>query len=308
MPRALVNRLSVHYQQFGQGPDLILVHGLFCNLAFWYLTVVPVLAERFRVTVYDLRGHGFTDGTDRGYRAVDLAEDLLALLDHLKIDRAHFAGHSFGGAVALAFAIRHTHLVSSLTLADAWVPTLQAAPLARDPAKRLRTRLKRAGIEVEDKLPRVAYGFLEELVRLREVGGPQTQGIFDGFGSPVGGRRRSLVLRRWLQLVRTTSAVEEFYDAAGITKAEISTMRRPAVAMFGSYSKYLPTLGGLQRHLPDCRSILIPEAGHFFPILRPNAFTETVIEFAGSAWDRVESDRRTGVRDEGHHMGKDRYL
>jgi len=56
MPRAALGEITVHYQQIGAGPDLVLIHGLFCNLAFWYLTVAPKLAETFRVTVYDLRG------------------------------------------------------------------------------------------------------------------------------------------------------------------------------------------------------------------------------------------------------------
>lgn len=286
MPKALVNRLSVHYQQHGEGPDLVLVHGLFCNLAFWYLTVVPALAKRFRVTVYDLRGHGFTEGGERGYRAVDLADDLRALLDHLRIDRAHVAGHSFGGAIALAFAIRHAELVHSLTLADAWVPTLQPAPLARHPGSFLQARLRLAGIEIDGELPRVAYGFLEELAGLRETGGAQPPGLLAGFGMPVSGKRPSLALRRWLQLVRTGTVVEQLHDGTGITAAEVGTVRQPAVAVFGSRSRYLPTLRGLQQHLPDCRAILVPDTGHFFPILRPNAFTDAVIEFAGTGWRR----------------------
>ena len=58
MPKACVNGVSLHYQQSGQGPDLVLIHGLAANLAFWFLRIVPALNKRHRVTVYDMRGHG----------------------------------------------------------------------------------------------------------------------------------------------------------------------------------------------------------------------------------------------------------
>ena len=81
MPKAKINGLTVHYQQMGLGPDLVMIHGLFANLAFWYLSVLPALARNFRVTVYDLRGHGYSDMPQRGYTSFDMAADLHALLD-----------------------------------------------------------------------------------------------------------------------------------------------------------------------------------------------------------------------------------
>ena len=127
MPKAAINGFDVHYQQMGQGADVVLLHGLFASLAFWYFSVMPGLAKSFRVTAYDLRGHGYTDIPNAGYTSSDMANDLHALLDHLQIERAHLVGHSFGGAVALQYTLIHPERVHSLTLADAWVPGLQAA-------------------------------------------------------------------------------------------------------------------------------------------------------------------------------------
>src|SRR5262245_42815987 len=132
MPRGLIGNLTVHYQQAGHGPDIVLIHGLCSNLALWYLTIVPRLAESFRVTVYDLRGHGLSQVAPAGYRAVDLADDLKHLIDHLQIDSAHVVGHSFGGAIALAFASRYPERLRTLTLADVWLPTLQPTPFGLD--------------------------------------------------------------------------------------------------------------------------------------------------------------------------------
>ena len=281
MPRVTLGDLAVHYQQMGQGDDLVLIHGLYCNLAFWYLTVAPKLAEKFRVTVYDLRGHGLTQRMPGGYRAVDQADDLRLLLAHLGIKSAHIVGHSFGGAVALAFAVRNPKQVRSLTLADAWVPSLQpVTPGSPARWRRLQARLKQQGVEVDEPLPRVAHGFLEELVTLREANAASGTPPSEAINMIFNGGRDSMALRRWRQLVRTTSAVADFSDGTGIAENEISTLERPTSVIFGRKSGYLASMRGLRRNLQDCRVTLVPDAGHYFPVLKPNVFTQAVSNFA----------------------------
>jgi pimeloyl-ACP methyl ester carboxylesterase len=298
MPRVVLGDVTVHYQQMGKGADLVLIHGLYCNLAFWYLTVAPKLAENFRVTVYDLRGHGLSQRMAAGYRAIDLADDLRLLLVHLGMESAHVVGHSFGGAVALAFALSNPKQVRSLTLADAWIPTLQPVPLANAARwPRLQARLRQHGIAVDDPLPRVAHGFLEELLALREADATRdattageaagaaieraadaaaTQTIDAIFSTGPD----SMAMRRWRQLVRTTSAVEDFSDGTGIAVPEIRTLQRPTSVIFGRQSRYLPSMRGLRRNLPECRVTLVPNAGHYFPVLKPHVFTHAVTSFA----------------------------
>jgi pimeloyl-ACP methyl ester carboxylesterase len=123
MPVALVNGVRLNYVQLDDGgsdarEDLVMVHGLATNMAFWYFKYGVALTNRFRVTLYDLRGHGRSDMPQSGYTPEVLARDLVALLDHLGIDAAHFMAHSFGGVVALNFACERPHRVRSLVLAD----------------------------------------------------------------------------------------------------------------------------------------------------------------------------------------------
>ncbi len=89
-----------------------------------------------------------------------------------------------------------------------------------------------------------------------------------------------MALRRWRQLVRTTSAVAEFSDGTGIEANEISTLQRPTAVIFGGSSRYLATMRGLRSTLRDCRVTLVPDAGHYFPVLKPNVFTQAVSNFA----------------------------
>ena len=88
MPKAeLDNGIRLHYQQVGHGPDVVMVHGITGNLAVWHLHIVPALSDRFRLTTYDLRGHGHSDVAPTGYSPDDMAGDLLQLLDLLEIHR-----------------------------------------------------------------------------------------------------------------------------------------------------------------------------------------------------------------------------
>src|SRR5262249_200893 len=106
MPHVELEGLKFHYQQSGKGPHVVLRHGFTGNLAMWLLSgIVPSLANRFRVTTYDLRGHGASDAPPTGYTSRDMAADLARLADALQLGPALMVGHSFGGVVA-------THLAS----------------------------------------------------------------------------------------------------------------------------------------------------------------------------------------------------
>src|SRR5438045_686138 len=101
MAKALINGINVHYQVKGSGPDIVLVHGITSCLAQWYVEMLPALSLDHRTTLYDLRGHGLTDLTETGYTSLNMAGDLLGLMDHLEIERPIIIGHSYGGAIAL---------------------------------------------------------------------------------------------------------------------------------------------------------------------------------------------------------------
>jgi pimeloyl-ACP methyl ester carboxylesterase len=124
MPKINANGVDFHYLQAGRGPDLVMLHGLSGNLAVWHLRMVPMLEERFRITTYDLRGHGFSSMPPTGYSTGDMAQDLAALLDALAIERADLLGHSYGADIALHFALRHPGRVGRLILIEPGIPAL----------------------------------------------------------------------------------------------------------------------------------------------------------------------------------------
>jgi pimeloyl-ACP methyl ester carboxylesterase len=111
------------YDVSGQGDTVVFLHGAFMDRGSWDAQV-PAFAKRFRVVRYDLRPFGESNRLDKAY---SVADDLLALLDHLKVARAHLIGHSFGGGAALDFALLHPERVATLTLVSAG-PSGFAAP------------------------------------------------------------------------------------------------------------------------------------------------------------------------------------
>lgn len=113
--RSRCNGIDVAWHEAGRGEPLILIHGLADDHRAWR-RAVPDLMLRQRVLMYDLRGHGETslgpaDGTLR-----QLGEDLAALMDAVEVQRAHVAGFSLGGTIAMRLAIDHPDRVRGLAL------------------------------------------------------------------------------------------------------------------------------------------------------------------------------------------------
>lgn len=126
MPFANLSGARIFYQQTGRGPDLVFLHGLAANHAFWFTRIAFALKQRFRLTLYDLRGHGRSSMPPTGYTSERQAEDLAELMDHLDMRRALLVGHSFGGNIALHFAALYPDRVRALVMADTRVYALQA--------------------------------------------------------------------------------------------------------------------------------------------------------------------------------------
>jgi len=98
----------LHIDSFGSGPDLILIHGWAMHGGI-FAPLTPLLAERFRVHVVDLPGHGYASASDESIDPARCAADIAALLP-----RAIWAGWSFGGLVSLQAALGHPQQVRGI--------------------------------------------------------------------------------------------------------------------------------------------------------------------------------------------------
>ncbi|WP_045558699.1 alpha/beta fold hydrolase [Streptomyces sp. FxanaA7] len=117
MPRVEANGVELFYELAGSGDPLVLVHGSWGDHHTW-LPVLPSLTARFRVLVYDRRGHSRSERPPgQGSRRED-EEDLAALMETLDLAPAYVAGNSFGASTVLGLAARRPGLLRGLIAHD----------------------------------------------------------------------------------------------------------------------------------------------------------------------------------------------
>jgi len=132
MPHTYTNGVVTFYEDSGEGPIVVLVHGYGGDLRLWDSQVGPLREAGFRVIRYDIRGHGRSMIAPDGYTYENYSADLRDLLDRLNVERpvtvglsvgsVNLVGLSMGGGVVLQFALDHPERVLSLTLVDSALP------------------------------------------------------------------------------------------------------------------------------------------------------------------------------------------
>jgi len=114
MPFADVNGAHLYFEQYGSGPALVFLHGAGGNHVSWWQQL-PVFEQEFRCTVYDARGWGRSTG-EMGVGRFVLGTDLVALLEHLRIEQAHVVAQSMGGRAVAGLTRLAPGKVRSLVL------------------------------------------------------------------------------------------------------------------------------------------------------------------------------------------------
>jgi pimeloyl-ACP methyl ester carboxylesterase len=124
---APVNGLEMYYEVHGSGEPVVLLHGAFMSITSNWTGWIGELSKTRKVIAVEMQGHGRTADIKRDFSHENLADDVAALLDHLKIPSADLIGYSMGGGVAMQCAIRHPEKVrkvvsiSSVFRHDGWV-------------------------------------------------------------------------------------------------------------------------------------------------------------------------------------------
>lgn len=117
MPQTTSHGTRLYYEDTGSGPVMLLSHSWFCDGRQW--PQVPVLVESgYRVLNLDNRGHGQSGAHREPFTLWDMADDLIAVLDHAGVDQAILVGLSIGGFTAIRTSLRYPDRVRALVLAD----------------------------------------------------------------------------------------------------------------------------------------------------------------------------------------------
>lgn len=117
MPKATIGDIQIYYEEYGQGPPLIMILGLSQDITTWSFQTSE-LSQHLRLIVFDNRDSGKSERCSQNYTTETMAQDILGLMDYLGIDRTHLLGTSMGGMIAQHVALMAPERVSSLILAS----------------------------------------------------------------------------------------------------------------------------------------------------------------------------------------------
>jgi pimeloyl-ACP methyl ester carboxylesterase len=295
MPVLKTEHIKINYLQLPcesglpdhQVEDLVMIHGLATNMAFWYLNIAQVFAKRFRVTLYDLRGHGRSSMPETGYTPEDHAGDLKLLLDHLDIKKTHVVAHSFGAVVALQFASQNPDVISSLVLADshiAEVRYMKPKPEWRY-AHVIQEVLDKNDLQLSSEDPYFGYRLLKALAK-KQLADEEVSDDLRDIINPLMSKAGKRTADQWVKLLDTTTAEEELMGDDGLTLEQLKSMDFPILALYGERSQALTTGEKLLWVWPQARFYFVRGEGHFFPVTCANR----VISECEVFWNRTRID------------------
>ncbi|MCJ7510478.1 MAG: alpha/beta hydrolase [Dehalococcoidia bacterium] len=255
--------VGIHYVDRGQGPPLVLIHGLAGSIGNFRYNI-PVLSEHLRVVALDLKGFGYSERPAAGdYSPTAQALLVGELMDRLGIPRAAVLGHSMGGAIALRLAATWPEKVDRLILVDSVPPGRMVPRFAASPP-----------------LPsflRLGTALVLHQPRLREI--VLRQGFYDpAFLSP----EMLEEFRRIARIRGSANAIASLLsDAARDEPLDLSRVRQPVLLLWGRHDRLtgLRVARWLADQIPDARLQVIERARHMVLEEQAEEANEAILAF-----------------------------
>lgn len=265
MPIVNTNNIDLYYEITGAGEPLVLISGLGYGLWMWH-KMIPGLAEHFKVIAYDNRGAGQTAKPSGPYNVQMMADDLAGLLDALEVKSAIVLGHSMGGFIAQQLVLSRPDLVSKLILSSTNFGGPHHIPVTQEA---LAVMTDRSGDPI-DVIKRgiaiaCAPGFTEaqpdvvqELINYR-------------FTNPVPPEAYQAQMGVGLGLLSEEACFEH----------RLSAIKSPTLILFGEHDKVVPpgNAGLLAEKVENSTIVILPGAGHMYPVEVPQAAVDAVVNF-----------------------------
>ncbi|MFN7972743.1 MAG: alpha/beta fold hydrolase [Acidobacteriota bacterium] len=251
------NGVRLHVQRLGTGaPAVVFLHGLLMdNLSSWYFTVANAVATRREALLYDLRGHGMSERPAAGFDLDTHIADLAALLAVAGLDRpVALVGNSFGGLLAIAFAIARPERVARIALVDALLP---------EP------------------------GWGDAMGATLSIQGPERDAVIArSFASWLGRnseRKRNRLARQAEALVAETTLVADLRRSRSYRDEELAAIACPVLAIYGEASDQRDRGERLARTLPRCTLELLPGCSHSVLWEATARLRDRIVAFTGDA-------------------------
>ena len=253
-----VGDATINYDVAGKGPTVVFIHGWTHNISVWD-DQVPAFKSRYQVVRYDSRGFGRSTGY-----ADESAEpqDLLLLLEALRVKRAYIVGHSRGGSVALRFASAFPSHVAGLVLYGAFPEGFPAPPEVGQMFASLPAIAKQNGLDSVGKLV---------------------------LASPIAWvpPGRNDVIDRYRRLWASYSGKDlldphaESGRVPAVTIAQLANIRVPTLVIVGDHeAPFIAAVADtLAQRIPGAKKVVIPNAGHGAHFAQPASFNSALMDF-----------------------------
>ncbi len=128
LPKVKVNDIQIYYEVHGEGFPLVMIMGISGNVDWWNPHIVQELSKNFKIVMFDSRGAGRTDMSNREYTIKLFADDTAGLMDALGISMAHVFGVSMGGGIAQELVLNHPKKVKKLVLCSTSCGGMKSVP------------------------------------------------------------------------------------------------------------------------------------------------------------------------------------
>lgn len=248
-----------HFQSYGQGPPLIILHGLFGSLENWHL-ISQKLAADFQVFAVDQRNHGRSPhAADMSYQL--MAEDLKEFVDNQQFGPVNFLGHSMGGKTAMLFALTYPQSVEKLIVVDI---APRAYPDHHSEILKALSSLDvtslKSRAEMESQLASSIPDLAVRRFLLKNVKRDQAGNFY------------------WQM---NLSAIEANYARLSEQISSQRPFEKPTLFIRGERSNYIcdDDMTAIQKLFPRVQHREIAGAGHWVHAEAPEAFIRTVREF-----------------------------
>jgi pimeloyl-ACP methyl ester carboxylesterase len=270
--------LQMHVAEAGEGDPMLMLHGWPQHWYEWR-HLVPTLSRRYRVICPDLRGFGWTDAPPAGYEKENLASDVLALLDALRLERVKLVGHDWGGWVGFLMCLREPERIERYLALNILPPFAPIEPRGVLSVWRFWYQWVIA-----------APGLGEWTVRQVVGGNPVFRWV--GAGARVWNDEEREIFLGQLREPERARATVQYYRSFQVREIpplirgryRRQRLRTPTRILFGTDDNAMDPrpLDASRRYADDMRVELVPGVGHFIADERPDLVLDRAMSFFNS--------------------------
>ncbi len=262
MPEAANGDVTLHYEDEGSGPPVLLIHGHTLDRRLWDPVIPSLVAAGLRVLRIDLRGHGLSSRPDSGYHLSHHASDVAAVLDAAAAGPVAGVGHSIGGAVVLEIAVTMPQRLTGMVLVSPVMPDRSFEPAFMDNLREVARVIRSEGVPAAMAGPWDRSPLFEHSYRRPEIRRAAAAITGDFPGAEYLATQRDRVERSW-------SLPDRLREISLPTVVAVGEKEMPG---FRAYAEEAAA------GIPGARLEVFENCGHLLPLEAPDRVAAIIVD------------------------------